>query len=275
MRSRTRTRSIHWIAILIGAVIMLAPLLYMVSASLMTPTEVNDYPPRLFPSGLNWGSYAEAYKYLTTRTILNSFIFCIGILLTQLVVGLPAGFALAKIPFRGSALLLGFFIVPMFLPNDISLIPLYIVTRELGIVNTYAGMIIPIAGSTAFATLLFRQSIVNLPNSLVDAARIDGAGWGRVLVSIVLPLSKPAIATYSSITFLTAWNMYIWPLIVAPDPNLRVVPVALAPLAQGNFQEFVTPNVTMSAAVISTLPVLAVFLLSQKWYVRGLAGSDL
>lgn len=272
---RTGVKALHWTCLIVGAIVLVGPLLYMVSASLMTAPDVNAYPPKLLPSSLDWQNYSRAYDFLTARTVVNSFIFSIGVVVFQLALGLPAGFALAKIPFRGAAFLLGMVVVPMFLPQDVSLIPLYVVTHELGLVNSYAGMIVPIAGSTAFATLLFRQFIVNMPADLIDAARIDGAGWGRILVSVILPLCMPAVAAFSSVTFLAAWQMYIWPLIVAPDPDLRVMPVALAPLAQGGYEDLVPPNVTMAAAVISTLPVLAVFLIAQRWYVRGLVGAGL
>lgn len=111
-----------------------------------------------------------------------------------------------------------------------------------------------------------------VPRELIEAARIDGAGWFNVLGRIAIPLARPAIAAYCSVTFLGAWNMYIWPLIIAPKPEMATLPVALAPLARSQYQ-LVTPNVGLAAAVLSTLPVLLVFLLTQKWYVRGVVGT--
>lgn len=274
MRPATAAAVVRYTAIIVFGLIMIAPLLYLVSSSLMSAQDVSAYPPHLVPPSIHLENFADAFSYLTGRTILNSFIFALGVVVLQLVLGLPAGFALAKIPFRGALGVMALFIVPLFIPNNVAIIPLYIVTRELGIVNTYAGMIIPIAGSTAFSTLLFRQFFVGLPPGLIDSARVDGAGWFRILLRIVVPLSRPAVAAFSSVTFLTAWNMYIWPLIVAPDENLRVMPVALAPLARGELST-ITPNVSLAAAVLSTIPVVIAFLLAQRWFIRGIVGTGL
>lgn len=272
MGSPTITRVLHMGAIVLFGALMGFPLFYMFAAAWMTPSEITEFPPRILPGGFNWESYVQAYDYLSGRTIANSFIFSIGVVALQLLLGLPAGFALAKIRFPGATVLLVLFVVPMFLPNNITLIPLYVVTRELGMINSYAGLIIPVAGSTAFATLLFRQFFITLPDELIEAARIDGAGWIRTLGSIIVPLAGPATAAFCSISFLNAWHMFIWPMVVAPQPEYDVMTVALAPLAQG-LDAPVPPNATMAAAALSTLPVLIAFLISQKWYVRGIVGT--
>jgi multiple sugar transport system permease protein len=254
--------------------VLVFPLLYLVSLSLMSSTDAIASPPHLIPPSLHWDNFRQAFEFLSARTILNSFIFTVGVLVLQMALALPAGFALAKVPFRGSRLLAGVFIIPMFLPNNISVIPLFVVTFKLHLVDTYAGLIIPIVGSTAFGTLLFRQFFVSLPTGLIEAARLDGAGWFRVLGSIALPLARPAIAAYSVITFLTAWNMYIWPQIVATSKELKVVPVALAPLARSSYN-IIPPSVGAAAAVLSALPVVLVFLFGQRWFINGVAGSGL
>ncbi|QNE16714.1 carbohydrate ABC transporter permease [Kribbella qitaiheensis] len=262
----------RYAAIAALGLVMAAPLIYLVSASLMSAADVRAYPPHLVPPNVVWHNYVEAYHFLSARVIVNSFVFSIGIVAVQLAVSLPAGFALAKIPFRWTAAVLGVLVVPMFVPGNMTLIPLFIVTHQLGLVGTYAGMILPIAGQTAFATLLFRQSFTSLPAGLIEAARMDGASWLRVLASIAVPLAKPALAAYCSISFLTAWNTYIWPQVVAPDPAHQVMTVALAPLASGKYS-LVSPSVGLAAAVISLAPVLAIFLLFQKWYIKGIVGT--
>ena len=265
-------RTLRLVAILVVGLGMAFPLLYMLSLSLMTPTDVSAYPPHLLPPTVDWHSYVDAINYLSFRPVLNSTIFSLSVVVLQLTIGVMAGFALAKIPFRGATVIVALFVVPMFLPSNVAIIPTYVIAAKLGWVNTYAGMIIPIVGQTAFATLLFRQFFVNVPRELIEAARIDGAGWFNVLGRIAIPLARPAIAAYCSVTFLGAWNMYIWPLIIAPKPEMATLPVALAPLARSQYQ-LVTPNVGLAAAVLSTLPVLLVFLLTQKWYVRGVVGT--
>jgi multiple sugar transport system permease protein len=240
----------------------------------MSATDAVSSPPHLIPPSVHFSNFSAAFDYLSLRTIVNSFVFTLGVLVLQLALALPAGFALAQIPFRGAAILVTLFVVPLFLPNNISVIPLFVVTLKLHMVDTYQGLIIPIVGSTAFGTLLFRQFFVNLPDGLVEAARIDGAGWFRVLLSIAFPLARPAIAAYSVITFLTAWNMYIWPQIVGTSKELKVVPVALAPLARSSYN-IIPPSVGAAAAVLSALPVAVVFLFGQRWFVNGVAGTGL
>ncbi len=257
-----------------GALIMSAPLFYLVSASLMSEQEIRAFPPTLVPQAPFWSNYVEAFTLLSPRVIANSFIFTLGVLIIQLVLSVPAGFALSKIPFRWAALILAMFVIPLFVPGNMTLIPLYVVTHQLGLVGSYAGMILPIAGQTAFAVLLFRQFFTSLPDGLIEAARIDGAGWFRILRSIALPLAKPALAAYCSITFLTAWNSYIWPQIVAPAREFAVMTVALAPLARGQYSLY-SPSIGMAAAVLSMIPVLVLFVLFQRWYINGLTGTGL
>ncbi len=263
---------LRWVVIAAVGAAMGFPLFYLFSSSLMNAHDVSAYPPHLLPPSIDWSNFARAFDYLTGRTIVNTFVYSIGVLLIQLVIVLPAGFALAKIPFRAAPVILAFLIIPMFLPTNVVLVPLYVVTHQLGLIGGYAGMIIPVVGRTAFGTLLFRQFFVSLPTGLVEAARLDGAGWLRTLWSIATPLARPAIAAYASITFLNAWNDYIWPLVSAPDDAHRVMSVALAPLAGGQLST-IPPNVGLAAAVISTVPVLVAFLLAQRWYVRGIVGT--
>jgi ABC-type glycerol-3-phosphate transport system permease component len=207
----------------------------LLSASFMSVRDAEGVDPPLLPREWHPENYSRALDFISIRTIVNSFIFTLGVLVLQLAISLLAGFALAQLKFRGRHLLVALFIIPMFLPTNVFVIPLFIVTLKLGLVNSYAGLILPIVGSTAFGTLLFRQFFINFPPGLIEAARIDGASWFRVLGSIVLPLAKPAAASYSLLTFVTAWNMYVWPQIVATSPDLRVIPVALAPLARSTY----------------------------------------
>ena len=253
---------------------LIFPLAYLLSLSLMSATDAVASPPHLVPPSFHWGNFAQAFDFLSVRTVVNSFVFTLGVLVLQLSLALPAGFAMAQIPFRGATALAAVFVVPMFLPNNISVIPLFVVTLKLHLVDSYAGLILPIVGSTAFGTLLFRQFFTNLPSGLVEAARIDGAGWFRILRSIAVPLARPAIAAYSVITFLTAWNMYVWPQIVATSKELKVVPVALAPLARSTYN-IIPPSVGAAAAVLSALPVIVVFLFGQRWFVYGMSGTGL
>ncbi|GGM63480.1 sugar ABC transporter permease [Microbacterium saperdae] len=259
---------------IVCGLIMALPIFYMVSRSFMTAQEVQAFPATLFPAELQWSNYAKALEFITPQVLWNSVFFSLGVLVLQLVLCLPAAFALAKIPFRWTGLVLAVLVVPMFVPGNFTLIPTFVITYQLGWLNSWAGLIVPVAAQIAFGVLLFRQFFAGLPNGLTEAARLDGAGWFRVFWSVMLPLAKPALATYCSITFLGAWNQYIWPLVTATDPGMTVINVALAPLAAGQYST-ASPAVGLAGAAIAMLPVLLVFLALQKWYVKGVAGSGL
>jgi multiple sugar transport system permease protein len=263
---------VHIVAVLVGAFIMAAPLLYLVSMSLMTSTDVRAFPPNLIPPEIRWRNYVEAVDFLALRTIMNSLVFSLGVVVLQLTLSMTAGFALAKLRFRGATTLTLIFAASLFIPGPITLVPTYIVAREFDLINTYAGLILPIAAQTGFGTLLFRQFFINLPDPLLSAARVDGANWFQVFARIAVPLTGPATAAYCAVTFLTAWNLYVWPLVVAPRPEMRVLPLALAPLAT---TPFVPLNVAMAAVMISTIPVLIAFVIAQRAFIRGLSGTGL
>ncbi|GGF37721.1 carbohydrate ABC transporter permease [Subtercola lobariae] len=264
----------RYTSIVIFGVIIALPLLYLLSGSLMSYKDIVQYPPRLLPSSPQWDNFVQAFNYLTPQTIGNSFVFVGGVLIIQLGICLPAGFALSKIPFRWATPVFALFLVPLFMPTNLILIPTYIVTFKLGLIGTFFGMILPVAGQASIGVLLFRQFFAGLPNGLIEAARIDGANWWQVFTRIALPLAKPIIAAYSVVTFLTAWNLYIWPLLSGPGVGTRVLTVALAPLAGGKFSS-ISPSISFAAAVISMLPVLIVFIVFQKWFTKGVAGSGL
>ncbi len=274
MRLAKRLRIGRYTTIILLGLVIALPILYLLSGSLMSFRDIVQYPPRLFPTEPIWDNFVKAWNYLTPRTVLNTFIFVLGVLAIQLVICLPAGFALSKIRFRGSTVIFGLFIVPIFMPTNLILIPTFVVTYQLGIVGNFLGLILPVAGQASVGVLLFRQFFATLPDGLIEAARIDGANWFQTFFRIALPLARPIIAAYSVVTFLTAWNLYIWPLIAAPGPDTRVLTIALAPLATTQFTN-ISPSVGFAAAVIAMVPVLVVFVAFQKWFARGVAGTGL
>lgn len=256
--------------------VMAFPLFFMVSRAFMTPTEVAAVPPTLLPSGLEWDNFRVASEFLTPRVMLNSLFVAVSIVVMQLLLALPAAFALSKVPFRWTAVVTAILVAPMFIPASFTLIPSFVVAFSFGMLNSYAGLIIPIGATISVGVLLFRQFFAALPKGLVEAARIDGAGWFRVFTSITLPLALPVITTFSVITFITAWNLYLWPQVIATDPDLAVINVALAPVAGGSSYAYTSPAIGLAGATIGVLPALLVFILAQKWLVRGVtAGTGL
>lgn len=262
-------------AVTLLGIVIAVPLLYLVSGSLMTFRDIVQYPPRLFPSTVEWSNFVQAWQYLTVQTVGNTFIFVLAILGIQLAICLPAGFALAKIKFRGNNAVFATFIIPIFMPTSLILIPTYVVTYQLGLVGSFGGMILPIAGQASVGVLLFRNYFLSLPDGLIEAARIDGANWFQTFFRIALPLARPIIASYSVVTFLTGWNLYIWPLIAGGgSDSTRVLTVALAPLATTQYTT-ISPAIGFAAAVIAMVPVLIVFVAFQRWFARGIIGTGL
>jgi multiple sugar transport system permease protein len=250
------------------------PVFYLISGSLMSFQEISQYPPRLVPSSMELENFVAAIDYLKVRTIANTFIFVLGVLFLQLALCLLAGFALARIRFRGSNVMLVLFVVPLFIPMNLILIPVYIVTFQLGLIGSFAGMILPIAAQVSFGVLLFRQFFAGLPDGLIDAAQLDGASWWQIFWRVALPLAKPVLASYAVLTFMSAWNLYVWPQLAGPGEATRVLTVALAPLATAQYSN-ISPSVGFAAAVVAMLPVLVVFVALQRWFTRGVVGSGL
>ncbi len=266
-------RTVHFGAVLLGGLLMAIPLFWLLTSAFKTSQDVIAYPPSPIPIPFRWSNITDAIDLLTVRTILNSVFFSGSVVVLQWTLTISAGFALAKLRFRGGGFIVGVIAATMFIPGAIQLIPMYIVTREVGLINSYFGLILPIVGHIAFGTLLFRQFFTKLPDGLIEAARIDGASWFQIFTRIAIPLSGPASAAYCAVTFLSAWNMYVWPLVVATRPNLRVLPLAIAPLASEG--SVVPLNIAMAALLVSTVPVLLAFVFAQRYFVQGLSGTGL
>ena len=257
---------------------MSAPLLYMLAGSLMSNSQLSDQPPQFIPNSLHFGNYPAAFSGMTqvieVRSFVNSVIFTVGVVGLQWVLCITGGLVIAKMRFRSRGLITALFAISLFIPLLTTLIPTFIVTYKLGLINTYPGLILPIAAQTGFGSLLFRQYIKQLPEELFDAARIDGANWWLMLRRLVIPLARPATAAYLAISVLTAWNMFLWPLVAAEGGSLQVLTQTLATVGTTSNQGAVTPqNVIFASVVIVTLPMILVFLAVQPAFMRGLAGS--
>ncbi len=273
MTRRSRVRKIARItAVTIVGLILAFPLIYLVFGSLMTNAQLTSYPPQFIPTSIHLGNYSLAWDYMRGRSVLNSVIFTVATVGLQWALCISAGFALAKLRFRSSNKVTALLGVSLFIPAITTLVPTFIVTDKFHLVNTYPGLILPIAAQTGFGTLLFRQYIVGLPTELIDAARVDGTNWLGILRRIIIPLATPATGAYVAISVLTAWNMYLWPLVVATTPSVQVMTETLAPLASSEYGS-IPENVGFAATALTTLPMVVAFLLAQRAFVRGLSGS--
>ena len=271
------TRRVRILVAVIVGLVMSAPLLYMLAGSLMSNSQLSIQPPQYLPNSLHFGNYSAAFhgqtQVIQVRSFVNSVVFTVGAVGLQWALCISGGLVIAKMRFRSRGLITVLFAVSLFIPLITTLIPTFVVTYKLGIINTYEGLILPIAAQTGFGSLLFRQYIKQLPEELFDAARIDGANWWLMLRRLVIPLAKPATAAYLAISVLTAWNMYLWPLVAAEGGSLQVLTQTLANAGTSSLGQVTPQNVIYASVVIVTLPMIIVFLAVQPAFIRGLAGS--
>jgi multiple sugar transport system permease protein len=270
-------RSIRIACATLVGLLLAAPLFYMVAGSLMSGEQLSIQPPEVIPNSLHFSNYSDAFSGMTQvielRSFVNSVIFTVGVVGLQWMLCVSGGLVVAKMRFRSRNLITAMLAISLFIPLITTLIPTFIVVYELGLINSYPGLILPIAAQTGFGTLLFRQYIAAMPEELFEAARIDGASWWTVLLRVVIPLAKPATAAYVAISVLTAWNMYLWPLVAAEGGSLQVLTQTLAVVGTSGQGQVTPQNVIFASVVIVTLPMIVVFLAVQPAFVRGLTGS--
>jgi multiple sugar transport system permease protein len=199
------------------------------------------------------------------RWVINSTIQAISVTAVIVATASMAGYALAKLPFRGSKLLFWLFILSMMLPFEAILVPLFLVVTRLGMVDTYAGLLLPLMAAP-FAIFLMKQFIQTLPTELMDAARVDGASEPRIFWDVVIPLVRPGLAFLGIITFVAQWNLFVWPLVVTRSSEMRTLQVGLVLIRE---QEPLFFGLQMAAAVMAAIPVVVVFFAFQRYFLRG------
>ena len=254
-----------------ATVVTLFPLLWMLSASLMAPGEASATPPPLLPAHASFVHYQELFAHGGMwRYLANSVFLATTATFLSLVFNVSAGYAFAKLRFAGRERIFRTLLGALVIPGQVAMVPLFLELKQLGLVNSYGGVIIP-AMASIFGIFLVRQYAQSIPDELLEAARIDGASEFTIFVSVVLPALKPIIVTLAVFTLLGTWNDFMWPLIVLTDQHLYTLPVALAALSREHVQD---DELMMAGSVITILPVLAVFLSLQRYYLEGLlAGS--
>ena len=249
------------------ALLALAPLLWMVAVSFMQKGEASAFPPPLLPEAPSFAAYRELFARAGMgRYFVNSLVVSAAITVGALLVNTMAGYAFAKLRFRGRDRLFQWLLAALVIPAQVAMLPLFLMMKGLGLVNTFGAVIIP-ALATVFGIFLVRQYARSIPEELLEAARIDGAGELRIFFQIVLPMLKPVLVTLAIFTFMAAWNDFMWPLIVLTDQDNYTLPVAIAALSREHVQEV---EMMMAGAVVTVLPVLLLFLLLQRYYIQGL-----
>lgn len=258
-------------ALLTGGVATAFPLLWMLSVSFMQAGAASSYPTPLLPAAPTLGNYYELFtKHAAGRFMFNSALVATAATVISLMSNTLAGYAFAKLRFAGREKVFRALLGALVIPAQVTMIPLFAMVKQMGLVSTYGGVLVPTLASV-LGIFLVRQYAMSLPDELLEAARIDGASEWRIFRSIVVPLLKPIVATLAILTFLTTWNDFMWPLIVLTEQNMYTLPVALASLSREHVQD---NELMMAGAVITVVPVLVLFLSMQRYYIAGiLAGS--
>jgi multiple sugar transport system permease protein len=264
-RGRGSSIALH-VALVVFGFFSLLPLLWMVSASFMATGEAANFPPPFIPHRPTLSHYEDLFGRLALgRYARNSAFVAVVTTVASLTVNASAGYAFAKLRFRGRDATFRALAAGLAIPVQVAMLPLFLLMKALGLVNNYGGVIIPGLASI-FGIFLVRQYALAIPDDLLDAARIDGAGELRVFRSIVLPTIQPVLATLALWTFLATWNDFMWPLIILSDDRRYTLPVALAGLVGEHAQDV---ELMMAGAVVTVLPVLVLFLFLQRFFVEG------
>ena len=266
-------------ALLAGLTVL--PLVWMVAVSLMPPGTAALHPAALWPAQptlanyrtllLPHGSSRAPVDYHIGRAAWNSLVLALLATGFGLAVTVPAGYAFAKLRWRGRERLFQALLALLVVPAQVAMLPLFLLLKWVGLVNTFAGVLAPgLAG--LYAVLLIRQTLSGLPDEMLDAARVDGASEARIFWSIVVPLLRPVTVTLALFAFLASWSDFLWPLIVLTDQHLHTLPVALAAISREHGQD---TELMMAGAVVTTLPVLVAFVALQRFYFTGVLGGSL
>jgi multiple sugar transport system permease protein len=253
----------------LGAVLMAIPFWVMVSTSLVKPGEVFHNPPILLPWPLHWENYRRLFDQIPmAQYFWNSLFTTVMTTLGQVLFSAMAGYAFSRMHFPYKNVLFFFFLVTLMVPPQVNIVPLFFLMKTFHWIDTYWALIVPgLFG--AFGVFLCRQWFNGLPKELEEAARLDGCNPWQIFWKIALPLSTPALAALAIFVFINSWNSFMWPLIVTNSENMRTLPVGITAL-KGSFRDTTDWAMLMGASTLSALPVIIVFLLGQRYFMKGI-----
>lgn len=269
---RAMRRLVVYALLLLGAAAMLFPFLWMVSTSLKQDFALFVTPPKLIPSPVETHNYTRVGELMPIWRILFNSVF-VAALSTALAVftSAMAAYAFARLRFPGRDALFFVYLATLMVPFQVTIVPLFIEMKHLGFVDSYPGLILPTIAS-AFGTFLLRQQFLTLPRELEEAAFMDGGGHWTVFTRIIVPLGAPALATFGIFAFMASWNSFLWPLVIINSQDLMTLPLGLANL---HGQYTTQWNLVMAGTTISVVPILVVYVLAQKYIVRGFVFSGI
>jgi len=266
------SKLIIYLILTIVAVFMVAPFLYMLSTSLKAPTEVNAIPPVWIPEDPQWHNYIDVWKQVPmARYLLNTIFTTLAITFGTLLTSALGAYAFARLDWVGKDKIFVVYLGTMMIPFSIIMIPLYQMIVRFGWVDSYESLIIPWLFSP-YGTFLLRQFFLTIPKDLEDAAIMDGASNLRILLQVIMPLTKPALITLGTFTFLGVWNSFLWPLISTNSKEKFVLTIGLNMLAGAYYTN--VPMV-MAAVTITVIPTIILFLFAQRWFIQGIATTGI
>ena len=274
VRPRDRVAKISLYAVLgLGLLIVVGPFIWMALASVKPEAEIRSVPPTWLPETWTLDNFRELFTRLDFPLyFFNSTLVALLVTAGNLVFCSLLGYALAKLNFPGRKALFLVVLGMLMVPGMVTFVPQFVLVSNMGLANSYAGLVLPFLAGP-FGVFLMRQFLMSIPDDLIEAARVDGAGEWRIFWRIVLPLCRPALATLGILTFLSSWNNFLWPLVVATTEDKYTLPVALALYSVGqNRTDF---GLLLAGAVVVVLPVLIVFLILQRHFLRGIATTGL
>lgn len=261
------TKLILYSAVIFLGLITLIPFAWMISASLMSPGEANVFPPKLIPDKVTFEHYITLFNNLHLgRYFFNSLVIATGVTFFSLFINSMGGYAFAKFKFKKKKTLFNFLLSSMIIPGQVTMLPVFLILKNLGLINSYFAIIIP-GMASIFGIFMIRQFVMSVPDSLIEAARIDGAGDFEIYYKVIIPLCRPILITLGIFTFMGTWNDFLWPLIVMTDSSMYTMPVALANLSGEHRDD---TELLMAGSFLTILPVILVFLSLQKYYIKGL-----
>jgi len=263
-------RALVYLLLALASLAVVFPLLLAFSYSFMSESEIATYPPPLLPRAPTLDNYARVIATIPIgRYLVNSFVVSALVVLGQIITASLAAFAFVFLEFRWKTALFFIFLSTLMVPWEATIIPNYMTIRDLGWLDTYQGLAVPFM-ATAFGTFLLRQSFLQIPRDLRDAAVIDGAGPLRLLAMVVIPLARPALGTVAVYGFLSTWNQYFWPLLVTNQTLMRTTQIGVVQL---RFEETLRWGLLMAGVMMIALPTLALLVLGQRQLVRGLTAG--
>jgi multiple sugar transport system permease protein len=266
---RSIDKLVLFLFLLVLAVLAVFPFYWMVIGSVMSPVELFSSVPRLWPSDPDAGTYRRIFDLVPLgRYFMNSLVVSVSTTVIAVLVASAAGYCFARLTFFGSGVLFALILGALMIPSQATIVPLFVMFANWNLLNSYPGIILPGVVS-AFGVFMMTQFFRTLPPEMREAAIVDGASEFRIFARIYLPLARPAVATLSLFVFMGSWDQLLWPMIVAPNPDMRTLQVGLAFVRQ----QAPVQNQVMAAIVLSVIPVVIAFLLAQRQFIAGIAAG--